>query len=217
MTKNPDELLELKSYCRQVYKKTLQLCKTHKNQDQIMGSWCLCGPPMIEPDVLFISYQGGGGDQTFHKRWPDQQFYYNSPYRLGQLLTKIFTDAGKGEMLRLSTGTALVFFQCCSMKYWKTTPKHIRDELEQFSSTHALSFIEKMRPKLVIAIGSDAFKALVKNPSKVIKPYRNKIVQEGHFAHSRVLGIAHLTGCRLKSDERDTIHSNIQDVITSLQ
>ncbi len=103
------------------------------------------------------------------------------------------------------------------MEHWKTIPKHIRDELVNFSSTHALSFIEKMRPKLVIAIGSDALKALVKSPSKVIKPYRNKVVQEGDFAHSRVLGIAHLTGCRLKADERDIIHSNIRDAITSLQ
>jgi|GEM_PF-4385865 len=217
MTKTTEELNELKSYCKSVYKETLQLCEKNKDQGQIKGSWCLCGPPMIEPDVFFISYQGGGGDKTFHKTWPAQNFYYNSPYRLGQLLTSIFVNAGKREMLRLSTATALIFFQCSSVEHWKSMPIHIRNELEQFSYSHALSFIEKMRPKLVLAIGSDAFKALVKNPSLIIQPYRNKIVQEGTFANRRVLGISHLTGCRLKSDERNIIQLNIQRALNSIK
>ena len=125
------------------------------------------------------------GDGKFYRSWPKQQLYYDVRSQLGQTLKGIFAGIGMDEALRLSTGTALIFFQCKSKEVWRSIALVVRKELEQFSRKHCLEFVRLMRPRLVVAIGHDAFSALVKDPSKVVKLNRMRIVQVGWPGLSR--------------------------------
>ena len=61
------------------------------------------GPPILEPDLLLLSFQGGGTDQVVQKNWPKKLLHLNSPERFGKKLRELCCATGLYTSLETST------------------------------------------------------------------------------------------------------------------
>jgi hypothetical protein len=58
------------------------------------------GPPIPEPDLLLLSFQGGGGDPEVQKTWPQKLLYLDSPRNFGTACreTGLYSSLQSSEM-----------------------------------------------------------------------------------------------------------------------
>ena len=116
------------------------------------------GPPIPEPDLLLLSFQGGGADQVVQKEWPKKLLYINSPYKFGKKLESLCRDTRLSESLRSSTMAFPAVFPQGPSKdanRWEkgTGPYSV---WRHHSANWVERLVEAIDPKVVIVFGDRA-------------------------------------------------------------
>lgn len=114
------------------------------------------GPPIPEPDLLLLTFQGGGESPVVQETWPQRLLYANDPYKFGTTLRGLSRDTGLLSSLQSSAmAFPAVFPQAPSSEAgrWmrKTGPHSVWRE---HSVDWVERLVEKIRPKVVIVFGN---------------------------------------------------------------
>lgn len=98
MTDSIEELL------REAYSETHEMLK-YPELGSVVNDGLLIsyGPPIPEPDLLLLSFQGGGADQVVQKEWPKKLLYVGIPYKFGKTLEELCRVTGLDTSLKTST------------------------------------------------------------------------------------------------------------------
>ncbi len=111
------------------------------------------GPPIHQPDLLLVSFQGGGADRVVQETWPRKLIYLDSSEDFGKALRTLSRDAGLLPSLQSSTmALPTVFPQARKAERWERGPGPYsvwRD--------HSVGWVQRLakaiRPKVVIVFG----------------------------------------------------------------
>ena len=149
------------------------------------------GPPMARPNIMLVSFQGGGGERSPTRHtWPDRLLYLDDDYHFGRALRTQFRAAGLSETLETRTVAMSACFPeapACEADRWmrKTGPQA---EWREFSSDWVRRMLRAMRPRAVVVFGAKASEAL-----GLEGDWRNERLRDsdGH----RVYGVAEIEGC----------------------
>ena len=116
------------------------------------------GPPIPKPDLLLLSFQGGGADQVVQKEWPKKLLYVDSPHRFGKTLEELCRVTGLYTSLKTSTMAFPTVFP--------QGPSKEADRWEKGSGPysvwrhHSVDWVERLvkaiNPKVVIVFGDRA-------------------------------------------------------------
>lgn len=122
------------------------------------------GPPIPEPDLLLLSFQGGGADQVVYKEWPTRLLYLDdeNDFDFGIALRSLCRATGLYTSLETSTmAFPTVFPQAhhTESRKWtrKTGPYSV---WRRHSVDWVTRLIDAIQPKVVMVFGkyaSDAF------------------------------------------------------------
>ncbi|MCY4130323.1 MAG: hypothetical protein OXG15_13910 [Gammaproteobacteria bacterium] len=218
---NPSNQRELEALCSTMYdeirERSLERSFAAVVKNRITA---LYGPPMVEPDLLLVSFQGGGEDKTPTKyTWPDELLYLHDDYRFGTRLRKESKRAGLFEVLKRSTVAIAACFpeaHVSEAELWlgKSGPR--RDWLE-FSTTWLRRLIRAMQPKVVLVVGAKASRALHLENQWLDEEY-------GRGSVGRVFGRAHIENrptifCHHLSQGASTanVQKSLREVVRLLQ
>ena len=179
---------ELEAFCRTMYeeirKRSLEKDLAAVVKNRITA---LYGPPMVEPDLLLVSFQGGGEDKTPTKfTWPDELMYLHDDYRFGKRLRKEFNRARLFDVLKQSTVAIAACFPDAHVneaERWLHGSGPRRDWLK-FSTTWLRQLTKAMQPKVVLVVGTKASRALHLEKQWLDEDY-------GRGSVGRVFGRAH--------------------------
>ncbi len=155
MTDSIEELL------REAYSETHKMLKDPKLGSVVKDGLLISyGPPIQSPDLLLLSFQGGGDSPVVQETWPQEFLYLNSPYKFGTKLRKLCRDTGLSESLRNSAmAFPAVFPQDKQAGRWiKETGPHA--DWRRHSVDWVTRLAKAIKPKVVIVFGkntSDAF------------------------------------------------------------
>ena len=153
MTDSIEELL------REAYSETHKMLK-HPDLGSVVKDGLLIsyGPPIPEPDLLLLSFQGGGADQVVQKTWPNKLLYVDSPYRFGKALRGVCRDTGLFSSLQTSAMAFPAVFPQAQSKdanRWENGSgsfsvwrNHSADWVERL--------VEAVNPRVVIVFGDRA-------------------------------------------------------------
>ena len=121
------------------------------------------GPPMANPDLMLVSFQGGGGDSSpSEPTWPDRLRYLNSEFDFGRALRRQFREAGLYETLEARTVAMAACFPEAPANQsngWMAK-RGPRAEWREFSSNWVRRMVSAMRPRAVLLFGKKASKAV---------------------------------------------------------
>ena len=144
------------------------------------------GPPIPNPDLLFLSFQGGG--HTYHDvqdTWPEKLLYIDSPYTFGTRLREMCYATGLSSSLQSSAmAFPAVFPQAPSSRQWmnKTGP---HAEWRSHSAYWVKRLAKVIKPKVVIVFG--------KNTSEVFDISWDK-VERNHGGGFQTFGVSTFQG-----------------------
>ncbi len=151
---------ELERMLSQAYSETRSLL-----EDQTLGSVVKrgfiisYGPPILEPDLLLISFQGGRDTlREGQTTWPKRLLYLDSPYKFGRNLRNLCREAGLYSSLETSTmAFPAVFPQAPSSEAgkWKNN-KEPYGKWRQHSTEWVRKLATEAKPKVVIVFGAGA-------------------------------------------------------------
>ena len=89
---------------REAYSETHEMLKDPELRSVVKDGLLISyGPPIQEPDLLLLSFQGGGADQVVQKEWPKKLLYVGSPYKFGKTLEELCRVTGLYTSLKTST------------------------------------------------------------------------------------------------------------------
>ena len=153
MTDSIEELL------REAYSETHKMLKDPELGSVVKDGLLISyGPPIPEPDLLFLTFQGGGEDSVVQKTWPKRLLYVDSPYRFGKALQGVCRDTGLFSSLQTSAMAFPAVFPQAQSKdanHWEKGPgtfsvwrNHSADWVERL--------VEAVNPKVVIVFGDRA-------------------------------------------------------------
>ena len=123
----------------------------------------LYGPPMARPDLMLVSFQGGGGDSSpSNPTWPERLRYLDSEFDFGRALRSQFREAGLYETLATRTvAMAACFPEAPAAESNRWLAKHgARADWRAFSSNWVRRMVSAMRPRVVLLFGRKASKTL---------------------------------------------------------
>ncbi len=138
---------------------------THKLlKDQELGSvvrhglLISYGPPIPEPDLLLLTFQGGGGCPVVQKTWPHRLLYLDDDFTFGRALRRLCHATGLSASLESSAmAFPAVFPQAPTSeagRWTKKTGPH--SEWRRHSVDWVERLVDAIRPKVVIVFGSRA-------------------------------------------------------------
>ena len=82
------------------------------------------GPPIPEPDLLLLTFQGGGGCPVVQKNWPRRLLYLDDDFKFGTTLRRLCRDTGLSASLESSAmAFPAVFPQARSSEAGRWTKK----------------------------------------------------------------------------------------------
>lgn len=125
------------------------------------GLNAMYGPPIYNPDIALITFQGGGSDCHIQKHPPERLLYLSDSYNFGCNLRKYMREAGMYEILESKTvAHSAVFPQAPTNEAnsWLKEKGAKRKWLE-FSIKWNKLLIEKQNPKIIIFFGEKASSA----------------------------------------------------------
>ncbi len=145
------------------------------------------GPPIPEPDLLLLTFQGGGENPVVQETWPQELLYSGDPYRFGQTLRSLCRDTGLSDSLNSSAmAFPAVFPQAPASEAnsWmrKTGPHSV---WRRHSVDWVSRLVDAIRPSVVIVFGSKASEAL---------EMRWRSVERIHQGHDQTFGVSEFRG-----------------------
>ena len=113
------------------------------------------GPPISEPDLLLLTFQGGGECPVMQDCWPSSLLYRDDPYKFGKTLRRFCREAGLSTSLESSTmAFPAVFPQApaneAGMWERKTGPHSV---WRRHSTNWVNRLLDTISPKVVIVFG----------------------------------------------------------------
>jgi hypothetical protein len=168
-----------------------------------IGARILISPPLVGADVMFIAYQPGDSsgfpqERACDSRWPDENEYAARDWPLAKAVRRLVTP----EVLQARTVVTNVnFFRAKKKEAWDKVPESPRKKAEAFSLRQVRFLIEVLQPRAIVAIGFDAFEAVVPSKGKTVEwrqgnGERHRLVCRGQLGGRPVVGLPHLSGCR---------------------
>ena len=116
------------------------------------------GPPIPEPDLLLLTFQGGGGCPIVQKTWPRRLLYLDDDFRFGTALRRLCRDTGLSASLESSAmAFPAVFPQAPSSEAGRWTKKTGPHSVWRHHSVYWVErLVDAIRPKVVIVFGDRA-------------------------------------------------------------
>ena len=146
------------------------------------------GPPIPEPDLLLLSFQGAGNtDASVNDTWPEKLRSLDSPSRFNRTLRGLCCETGLYSSLQSSAmAFPAVFPQAPSKeaRRWmnKTGP---RAKWRRHSAYWVKRLVKATKPKVIIVFGEKA--------SKVLDIHWDR-VERNHRGHRRTFGVSEFQG-----------------------
>ena len=155
---------KLKELLREAYADTHEKMKVPKMRAVVKDGLLISyGPPISQPDMLLISFQGGANThRDIHCTLPERLLYLKSPYRFGKNLRQVCRDTGLYHSLERSAMALPAVFPQAKDKeadLWKRKSGPRADW-----RTHSVDWVKRLtreiRPKVVIVFGNGTSDAL---------------------------------------------------------
>ncbi len=150
----------------------------------------LYGPPMASPDLMLVSFQGGGGDSSpSEPTWPERLLYLDSPFDFGRALRSQFREAGLYDTLATRTVAMAACFPeapASESNRWMAK-RGPRADWRTFSSNWVRRMVSAMRPRAVLLFGKKASDAV-----GLEDRWRDEVLDSRRW---RAFGRAELEGC----------------------
>ena len=157
--KDADTLRQIEALLREAYSETHEMLNDPELgtvvKDGLLISY---GPPIKEPDLLLLSFQGGGEDQVVQKEWPTKLLYVDSPHKFGTTLRSLCHDTGLLSSLQSSAmAFPAVFPQARTREAdrWEKGPAPY-SVWRHHSADWVQRLVKTIRPKVVIVFGNRA-------------------------------------------------------------
>jgi hypothetical protein len=175
------------------------------------GFKLLNAPPVRRPNFLFVGYQPGGGEKAYehelalgsHLRWPDEPEFVTAEWDLAWRMQETFPR----DVLLHSMGSNVIFLRWPNVRdYKRTLPPDLRKEIEVFSGRMLCEIANIVEPQRVAAIGFDALR--LKDDATtpdLVSPAGRVLTRRGVLCGREVVGMIHLTGCRISGADRQAI------------
>ncbi len=135
------------------------------------------GPPIAEPDLLLLTFQGGGECPVVQETWPQRLLYSNDPYRFGKTLQSLCHEAGLSESLHSSAmAFPAIFPQAPTHEadWWRKKPGPYL-MWRRHSADWVTHLVDAINPKVVIVFGTKASEVL-----DIRWPHLERIHKQGH-------------------------------------
>lgn len=145
--------------------KEISLRLRHVDLRSVVGHriTAMYGPPMANPDLMLVSFQGGSGDKSPSKpTWPERFRYLDSKFDFGRALRSQFREAGLYETLEKRTVAMAACFPeapASESNRWMAK-RGPRAEWREFSSNWVRRMVAAMHPRAVLLFGKKASKAV---------------------------------------------------------
>jgi len=201
--------------CREIYAETREIYeeKSPAMKDAALGFRILYGPPLINPPVLFLGYQPGGhnlegGEQ--HETWPAACEYAVQSWPLAVRMKETFGHATVAQ----STGLNAIFFRARRAADWRRIERPVRNELTAFSLARAQRIVRALAPDRVVIIGLGTFDMLTSGTSDKLGTDR-VLVKRGDLWGVPAIGTIHLSGARVRREDRNRISAHFADMIAN--
>ena len=120
------------------------------------------GPPIPEPDLLLLTFQGGGECPIVQQTWPQELLYSGDPYRFGKTLRSLCRDTGLSASLNSSAmAFPAVFPQAppSEADWWMKKPGPYL-VWRRHSADWVTRLVDVIRPKVMIVFGTKASEVL---------------------------------------------------------
>ncbi len=148
------------------------------------------GPPIANPDLMLVSFQGGGADSSpSESTWPDRLRYLNSNFEFGRALRSQFRQAGLYNTLETRTVAIAACFPEARVKQsnrWMAK-QGARADWREFSANWVRRMVSAMRPRAVLVFGKKASKAV-----RLDDRWRDEVLDSRGW---RAFGRAEMEGC----------------------
>ena len=155
------EIVEL---AHRMYEETFRRMEDARLRDVVeYRITAMYGPPMRNPELMLVSFQGGAGDASPSEAiWPDRLRYLDSEFDFGRALRSQFGEAGLDKTLEDRTvAMAACFPEAPAKESNRWMAKHgARADWREFSSTWVRRMVSAMRPRAVLLFGKKASEAL---------------------------------------------------------
>jgi hypothetical protein len=132
------------------------------------GLTLLYGPPIQNPDLFVISFQGGGAAPVVYDKWParllylDDEFKPGNAFKFGRHLCRYAREVGMYDVLVNSTVAVPAVFpggpESSAGAWLGQGGPHKR--WRDFSVAWVQRFVDACRPKVVIVFGGKTSRAL---------------------------------------------------------
>ena len=181
---------------------------THELLEQTALSKVVCdgllisyGPPIQEPDLLLLTFQGGGGCKVEQKTWPDSLLYVDDylydGFKFGKVLGRFCKQVGLWDSLKSSTMAFPVVFPQAPPDKAKLWTRNREPYLSW--RRHSVCWVKRLtdaiKPKAVIVFGKDTSDALeISWENKEVGPgTRGPIYGEATFRGAPAVYCHHLS------------------------
>jgi hypothetical protein len=191
-------------------------------EGRAIGARILISPPYVGADVMFIAYQPGDSsgfpqERGCDSRWPDENEYATRDWPLAKAVRRLVAP----DVLQARTVVTNVnFFRAKKKEVWDKVPDAPKNKAEAFSLQQVRCLIMLLQPRAIVAIGFDAFKALVPTNGKTVewrqgKSARSRLVCKGQIDGRPVVGVPHLSGCMpgISRGEREVIARYLKELL----
>jgi len=181
------------------------------------GYEILYGPEVVTPSIFILGYQPGctEEDKTMSEEEkrpmtpPSDLAYAKEVWPLARALRSIWPADRMTDMM----GANINFFRAATVKEWTTIPLSVRRELQAHSLKTIKQLVEAYAPRRILVVGLDTLKRIpghVIDKGRVfsIDPSRhNPIAKEATLWGIPALAVTHLSGARLKAENRQNIYN----------
>jgi hypothetical protein len=202
--------------CRSIYLETGEFYKEIKPLlgEQALGFKILYGPPIINPPILFIGYQPGGGadddrrEQAHgsHERWPEIIEYATEDCTLAKRMRGMFDP----EKLKGCAGLNAVFFRAPEVKAWRKIPRELRQRIERFCTPRVIRVVDAMQPALIVAIGFEVLSLFGSTKWEPGREFEGRVItRSGLIAGHPAIGTLHLSGAHISAGARCEIAERV--------
>jgi hypothetical protein len=212
---------EIDKIARKIYQDTAEFyerIQTRLKGASTPGYKILYGPPLRYSPIMFIGEQPGGSAvdaKDERSTWPAVAEYAVASWTLARKMQAMFNAEFHG-MLRQCTGTNEIFLRAPSREWYsKTVDATLQKEIRDFCQPRVWALAQAIEPVFVACIGLGTFRRLADQRTVVRRSSTTgyPLVETGTFAERAAVGVAHLTGVPLRSEERNLIADYLRSLV----
>jgi hypothetical protein len=201
-------------HCRAIYRETQQFYSRVAPEHALWGFKIFYGPPLLNPRILVIGYQPGGGAEdnlreqrnAVHERWPSQSEYVANDWPRRPNVATRLQDIFGIDLLRHCVGLNAVFFRAPSEEEYHSAYKgSIRKEIEKFCVPKVLTIASVLAPDRILFLGLGTMDLFCVTRPDLVSVKGRVLAKAGRVADRDAIGILHPTGARISGLDRQQI------------